>query len=295
MEKRRLGKTKHMSSIIIFGGAALWNVTQSEADAAIELAIEHGVNHFDVAPLYGQSEVRLAPWLEKHRKGMFLATKTRERGKIGAWESINRSLERLRVNYLDLYQFHGVDDLETLNVILGPDGALEAVSEAKEQGLIRYIGITGHRPYVQIEALNRFDFDTVMFPLSRLHAAHVNDFNNFLPLLEVARKKDVGTIAIKALARRHWQQATHKYRTWYEPFEKQAEIDKSLWYALSQGVTTVTMPADFHLWPMVIDAAERFRPLDTQEQQAVVAELEKYQPIYLPPLFNYFSSLMNKN
>ncbi len=292
MEKRRLGKTGHMSSVLALGGAALRNVTQSEADAAIQLAIEHGVSHFDVAPLYGQAEVLLGPWLEKHRKEIFLACKTLSRSKTEARESINRSLERLRVDYFDLYQLHGIDELETLNVVLGSCGALEAILEAKEQGLIRHIGITGHRPYVQIEALNRFDFDTVMFPLSRLHAAHISDFNNFVPLLEVTNKKDVGIIAIKSLARQPYRQATHKYQTWYEPFDKQTEIDKCLWYTLSQEVTTVAMPSDVRLWPMVLDAVERFKPMDRREQEAVVAEMKGYQPIFIPPVSNYFKSLV---
>jgi aryl-alcohol dehydrogenase-like predicted oxidoreductase len=281
MEKRRLGKTGHMSSIITFGSAALWQVSQAEADAAIELAIEHGVNHFDVAPSYGEAEMRLGPWMQKHHKEVFLACKTTERGKTGAWESIKRSLELLKADYFDLFQFHGVNDLETLNVVLGPMGALEAVLEAKEQGLVRHIGITGHRPFLQIEALNHFDFDTLLFPVNCVLAAHRNDFNDFLPLLEIARQKDVGTIGIKAITKRPWEAAMRMYRTWYEPFDEQEEIDKSLWYALSQGINTAAMPADLHLWPLVIDAAERFRVLDTREQEETISEVKQYKPIFL--------------
>jgi len=280
MEKRRLGKTEHMSSIIAFGGAALWQISQKDADAVIELATEHGVNHFDVSPTYGQAEIRLGPWMEKHHKEVFLACKTIERSKTRAWESIKRSLETLRVDYFDLYQFHGVDDLETLNVILSSGGALEAVLEAKEQGLVRHIGITGHRPFVYVEALNRFDFDTVLFPLNRVLAAHRNDFNDFAPLLEIAQRKDVGTIAIKAIAKRPWEAAMRMYQTWYEPFDEQAEIDKSLWYTLSQGITTAVMPAEPRLLTMVIDAAERFRALDTGEQEEAVAQVRQYRPIF---------------
>lgn len=280
MENRRLGKTEHMSSIIAFGGAALWQISQKDADAVIELATEHGVNHFDVSPTYGQAEMRLGPWMEKHHKEVFLACKTIERSKTRVWESIKRSLETLRVDYFDLYQFHGVDDLETLNVILSSGGALEAVLEAKEQGLVRHIGITGHRPFVYVEALNRFDFDTVLFPLNRVLAAHRNDFNDFAPLLEIARQKDVGTIAIKAIAKRPWEAAMRMYQTWYEPFDEQAEIDESLWYTLSQGITTAVMPADSRLLPMVIDAAERFRALDTGEQEEAVAQVRQYRPIF---------------
>lgn len=280
MENRRLGKTGHMSSILTFGSAAFWRVSQEEADSAIELAIEHGINHFDVAPTYGQAEIRLGPWMAKHHKEVFLACKTTERSKVRAWESLKRSLETLRVDYFDLYQFHGVNDLETLNVILGPGGAMEAFLEAREQGLVRHIGITGHRPFVQVEALNRFDFDTVLFPLNRVLAAHRNDYNDFSILVDYAKQKDVGMIAIKAVTKQAWQSEMREYKTFYEPFDEQEDIDKSLWYVLSQGVTTAAMPADFSLWPKVIDAANRLRNIDDKEQREVVAEVRKYQPIF---------------
>ncbi len=280
MIKRRLGKTEHMSSILTFGSAALFQVTQAEADAAIELAVDHGINHFDVAPRYGQAEMRLGPWMQKHHKDIFLACKTTERGKTRAWESIKRSLEILKVDYFDLFQFHAVNDLETLNVVLGPMGALEAALEAKEQGLVRHIGITGHRPFVQIEALNRFNFDTVLFPINRVLTANRNDYNDFFSLLDTARKKDVGTIGIKAIAKRPWEAKMRMYRTWYEPFDEQGEIDKSLWYALSQGISTAAMSADLHLWPLVIDAAERFRVLSKREQEETISEVTQYKPIF---------------
>lgn len=280
MEKRRLGRTGQSSSVLAFGGAALWNVSQAEADAAIELALKHGVNHFDVAPIYGKAEMLLGPWMEKHHNEVFLACKTRERSKTRAWESIKRSLELLRVDHFDLYQFHGVNDVETLNVILGNRGAMEAVLEAKEQGLVRRIGITGHRPFVQVEALNRFDFETALFPINRVLAANANDYTEFSLLLEVAKEKNIGTIGIKAIAKRPWEAIMHKYSTWYEPFEQQSEIDKSLWYALSQGITTAALPADLRLWPLVIDAAERFTKLDPEEQENFVSEVKDYKPIF---------------
>jgi aryl-alcohol dehydrogenase-like predicted oxidoreductase len=280
MEKRRLGKTGHMSSVLTFGGAALGQVPQQEADAAIELAVKHGVNHFDVAPTYGEAELRLGPWMEKNRNQIFLGCKTTERSKTGAWESLQHSLERLRVEYFDLFQFHGVNDLETLNAILGPGGALEAVLKAREQGLVRYIGITGHRPFIQVEALNRFPFDTVLFPLNRVLAARRNDYSDFSILLDQAKQKDVGMIAIKAIAKRPWQGPTHVYRTWYEPFDKQTDIDKSLWYVLSQGITTAPMASDVSLWPMLLDSADRFQPMNAEEQAVVISEARRYQSIF---------------
>ena len=282
MEKRRLGKTGHMSSILTLGGAALGTVTQAEADAAITMAMEHGINHIDVAPSYGEAELRIGPWMPQHRNDFFLGCKTTERDKAGAWESIKRSMDRLQVSNFDLFQFHGVDDLDTLDTILNPGGALEAVLEAKQQGLIKFIGITGHRPNVYVEALKRFDFDTVLFPLSRVHAAHFDKDNDFRPLLDLAKQKDVGLITIKAISKRVWPSIDRSYRTWYEPFDSQEDIERSLGYTLSQGATTCPMPSDVQLWPMVIEAAERFTQMTEEEQAVVVDEVTHYQPISSP-------------
>ena len=280
MEKRRLGKTEHMSSILTFGSAALWQVIEAEAERAVELAIEHGINHFDVAPAYGQAEVRLGPWMETHHSEVFLACKTKERSKAGAWEDLKRSLDRLRVDRFDLFQLHNVSDQETLNAALGPGGALEAVQEAREQNLVRSIGITGHRPSVLVEAIHRFPFETVLFPLNCVLAARRNDYSDFTVLLDQARRKDVGMIAMKAVAKRPWQGPMHMYRTWYDPFDRQDEIDRCLWYALSQGITTAAMPGDLSLWPMVIDAAERFQPMDAEAQAAALSEGGQYESIF---------------
>ncbi|UCG55179.1 MAG: aldo/keto reductase, partial [Dehalococcoidia bacterium] len=246
-----------------------------------EMAMQHGVNHFDVSPRYGLAEIRMAPWVEKYRKDIFLACKTADRSKTAAWESIKRSLDRLHTDHFDLYQLHMVSDFETLKVVLGPDGALEAFVEAKNAGLIRYIGIAGHRTYVQIEALNCFDFDTVLFPVNAVQAAYLNDYTDFKFLLQVAQKKDVGTIAIKAIAKQLWKPGARMYRTWYEPFTQQDEIDKATWYTLSQGVSRSVLPSDIRLWPLVIDAAERFKPLDNMEQETIVSVFK----IYGSPIF----------
>ena len=166
-----------------------------------------------------------------------------------------------------------------MNALLSPKGALEMALEARQQGLLQYIGITGHRPFVLMEALNRFDFDTVLFPLNRVLASRRDDYNDFTGLVELAREKDVGTIIIKAVTKRPWK-AIPVYTTWYEPFDQQEDIDKSVWYALSQDITTYAMASDLRLWPMIVDAAERFKPLDAQEQETVVREVRQYQPLF---------------
>lgn len=285
METRRLGRTGHKSSIIIFGSFALFRASQQEADAALETALDNGINHIDVSPVYGQAETRLGSWFKRNGKKFFLGCKTAERQKKGAWESLKRSLETLNVDHFDLFQLHGVDDVRTLNTALGPGGALEAILEAREQGLVHHIGITGHNPPTQNEALQRFDFNTVMFPLNRVHAAHPTDWNDFRPLLKTARQKDVGVMAIKSVAKRTWESRdieSHIYNTWYEPFDEAAEIEKSLWYTLSQDITAAVMPGELKLWPMVIDAAKRFQPLSEEEQQEVISQVAQYQPLVGP-------------
>ena len=285
METRRLGRTGHMSSIIAFGGFALLQATQKDADMALETALTSGINHIDVSPMYGQAETRIGSWFRRNGKQFFLGCKTHEREKTAAWESLKRSLDTLKVDRFDLFQFHGVDSIETVNTIIGPGGALEAVIEAREQGLLKYIGITGHRPDVQNEALGLFDFDTVMFPLNRVHAAHPEKWNDFLPLLKTARGKDTGVMAIKSLAKQLWEnpdRVSHTYQTWYQPFDEAAEIEKSLWYTLSQDITSAVLAGDLRLWSMAIDAAHRFKPLDAETQREYIREVAQYQPLVGP-------------
>lgn len=285
METRELGRTGHKSSILIFGGFAVGWSTQKEADAALEMARDAGINHIDVAPAYGESEARIGDWLKRHGKQFFIGCKTAERTKEGAEESLKRSLERLNVDAFDLFQFHGVDSLKVVKTILGPGGALEAVLEAKEQGLVKNIGITGHTPPVYNEALDLYDFATVMFPLNRVHGAHPNATNDFKPILKTAREKNVGVMAIKSVAKRTWQAergGPNGYHTWYEPFDDVENIEKSLRYTLSQDITAAVLPGELKLWEMIIDAAKRFSPLDAAGQKEVMAEVDQYEPLVGP-------------
>jgi aryl-alcohol dehydrogenase-like predicted oxidoreductase len=288
MEKRRLGKTGHMSSILIFGGFALFNITQKAADAAIENALENGINHIDVSPFYGDAEKHLGSWFKRHgKKEFFLACKTAERRKQGAWEGLKRSLDTMKVDKFDLFQLHGVDKLEILEIALGPGGAMEAILEAKQQGLVDNIGITGHNPPLYNTALERFDFDTVLFPLNRIHAVHPTDWNEYRPLLKTARKKDVGVMAIKSVAKGTWvdaKQGPPHHNTWYEPFTEPAEIEKSLWFTLSQDTTAAVLPGELTLWPTIIDAAQRFKPLSKKEQQEYMSQAAQYQPLAGPDM-----------
>jgi predicted aldo/keto reductase-like oxidoreductase len=196
---------------------------------------------------------------------------------------LKRSLETLKVDHFDLYQFHGVDNENDLDTILSPGGALEAFLEAKKQGLIKFIGITGHHPPLYNLALGRFDFDTVMFPLNRVHAAHFTEWNDWRPLLKTAKKKGVGVYAIKSVAKGIWEEgnkAPQKYTTWYEPFDTSTEIENGLRYTLSQDITTAVLPGDAKLWLMIIEVASRFQPLTTKEEDKAIAETAIYPPLY---------------
>jgi aryl-alcohol dehydrogenase-like predicted oxidoreductase len=283
MEKRRLGRTGHLSTVVTFGAAALGRVSPAETDKAMELALAHGVNHLDVAPSYGEAELRLGPWLAKHRHDFFLGCKTMERGKEGARAELHRSLERLRVDSFDLYQIHAVGDMAELDKVLAPGGAIEAIVEAKEQGLVRFIGITGHghqAPAVHAEALQRFAFDTVLLPLNFVLWANADYRRDFQALLKLAAEKDVGLMVIKALARRPWGEREHAYHTWYEPFDDQPSIERGVRFALSQSITTLISSGDVRLLPLILQAAERYRPLSAAEQAELVSTAGAFASIF---------------
>jgi aryl-alcohol dehydrogenase-like predicted oxidoreductase len=283
METRRLGRTGHESSVLIFGGAALWDETPQTALDAIQMVRARGVNHFDVAPQYGKSEELVGPWLANHRDEVFLGCKTLERTCQGAWDELQRSLKVLQVEQIDLYQFHAVGDRDRLDQVLAPGGALEAFLDAREKGLIRYIGITGHgytTPAVHFEALERFAFDTVMTPLNFIQMADPQFRADFSRLAKLATEQDVGLMIIKTFTKGPWGNRPKTYNTWYEPFDTPEEMQNAVNFVLSQPVTGFTHPGDLRLLPMALDAAENFRRLDDQEQAALVASAEGAMPLF---------------
>lgn len=289
MEKRKLGNIPFNATIITLGGCGPGLVSQNEADTAVEMAVrKYGLNMIDVAPSYGEAEERLHPWITNHRKQFFVAEKTTERTKEGAEKALKSSITRTGAEYFDLYQFHAVKNMKEVNQILGPGGAMEAVKEAKETGLIKHIGITGHdNIQVFVNALDLFAFDTVLAPVSVASMVEPHPANDYHPLLEKAREEGVGIIAIKSILKRRWTQEYHKYKTWYEPMQEQEAIDKALWFTLSQeGVTTCPLPCDVRLWPMVLDAAERYKKLTLDQEQQIIAWARKYGSRPLFPINN---------
>ena len=273
MEKRRLGRTGHESTVVTFGTACIGRVSQEVADRAVEQIIEHGVNHIDIAPTYGEAMERMAPWMPKLRDSMFLGAKTRERTRELAWANIESCMSRLGVESFDLFQLHSVGTMEDLDKVTGSGGALEALVELRERGLTRWVGITGHgpdAPRVHLEALRRFDFDTVMFPLNATLYRNDEYREHAEELLSVANQRDVGVHTIKMLARGGWGDREREHTTWYDPHREQSEIDRALWWLLSQPMHTAPSVGDVELLPRALDAAQRFSPLSNDDQEAIV-------------------------
>jgi len=279
MEYRRLGRTGLNVSILTIGGCGP-GIAPNPTDAikAVEDAINHGINMLDIAPSYGEAEFRLGSIVRKYRDRLIIAEKTLERTREGAWRELRTSLERLGANYFDVYQFHAVSSLEELEKIFSDNGAMKAFLEARDQGLIKHIGITVHNDMrIVIKALERFDFDTVLIPVTAISMIHPTPENDFRPVLRIARDRDIGVIAIKAIAMRRWRQDEQRiYQTWYRPFDNEEDIQRAINYTLSQeGVTTYAMCCDIRLWPKVIRAGENYVRLSIEEQEKVVEEFKK--------------------
>lgn len=278
MEYRKLGKTGSKVSVITLGGCGPGFVSQEVADEAIKLALDYGVNMLDIAPSYGKAEFRLKPWIEKFRDKFFIAEKTTKRTKDEAWAELNQSLEITGVDYFDSYQFHAVGTREELDIILGKGGAMEAFSEAMDTGLIKHIGITGHSNIeIFIEALNRYDFDTVLLPINVSAMTDPHPHNNFHPLLEIARERDIGIVAIKSVLKRRWVDDNHSYNTWYEPLDEQKMVNKAISFTLSQeGVTTIPLPCDVRLWKDILEAGDKYVKMSQDEQLEFINMARKY-------------------
>jgi aryl-alcohol dehydrogenase-like predicted oxidoreductase len=287
VQQRRLGRTGHQSSVLLYGAAALSEVDQDTADASVRLALDAGINHVDVAAGYGDAELRLGPWMPRIRDRIFLATKTGLRDREGAWAQLNHSLERLQTGHLDLIQLHAVGDLEELDLVTRAGGSLEAVVRAREEGLASFIGITGHghqAPATHREALGRFPFDTVLTPLNWVlgqDPAYVADYQ---ALVAEVQAQDAGLMIIKTLSRRNWPEEPdgHTYATWYEPFDDQQRISAAVAWVLSHPeVTGIATPGDVRLLPLVIEAERRLAETSLADAEQVLAGAGDYSSPFL--------------
>jgi aryl-alcohol dehydrogenase-like predicted oxidoreductase len=256
------GRSGHASTRFVFGAAALWRASQAEADRAFERLLEAGVNHLDAAASYGDAELRIGPWMEKHRSAFFLATKTGERRYGAARDEIRRSLERLRTDHVDLIQLHNLVKEDEWELALGPDGALRACVEAREEGLARAIGVTGHGTRVaamHLRSLERFDFDSVLLPYNPAMMRDPLYAADFERLIERCRERRVAVQTIKSVARRRWPEgATPTHDTWYEPLTDPDAIERAVHWALARPGVFVNSAGDLRLLDPMLRAAATF-------------------------------------
>ncbi len=276
IEKRIFGKTEHMSSAIIFGGAALWNESQSTSDKILDLLLEYGVNHIDVAPGYGDAELRIGSWMKNYRKDFFLATKTMDRSYKGAKESIFRSLDRLGTDHIDLMQMHSLTNPIEWDQAMGEEGALEALKEAKSEGIIKYIGVTGHgwtAAAMHKKSIEYFPFDSVLMPWNWFVSNYRNypiDFNNTLKL---CNKENIAVQTIKAVARGPYAAGMKKsHTTWYQPLEDFESIKKSVAWVLSNKNIFLNSVGDINILPQVLRAGNKLEKKPSEEEMNQITE-----------------------
>jgi aryl-alcohol dehydrogenase-like predicted oxidoreductase len=282
MNKRPLGRTGHQSTLMTLGGAIfIYPISLKKENEFIQFALDKGINHVDVAPTYGDAEERLGKWVYEYRGNIFLACKTRHRTRREAALQLRESLERLQTDYFDLYQLHGLDDPDELETVFSEDGAMRAILEAREEGLVKHVGITSHNPENILRALERFEFDTVLLPINYVIGAHPEPRNDYRPVLELAERKRIGVIAMKAGAKGPYPGEEKTHDTWYQPFSTQRSIDESVWFTLSQGgVTTAASSSDLTIARMMIDAAERFTYMQRDEQEELLGKASGYTPLF---------------
>jgi aryl-alcohol dehydrogenase-like predicted oxidoreductase len=281
--KAPFGKTGHESTRTLFGAAALGSVSQAEADATLETLLEHGVNHIDTAASYGDSELRVAPWLASDRDRFFVATKTGEREYAGAREEIRRSLERLGVDRIDLLQLHNLVDVIDWEFALREGGALEAAVEAREEGLVRFIGVTGHGLTVarmHLRSLERFPFDSVLLPYSYVQMRDDRYAADFEALAAVCVERGVAVQTIKSISLAPWDGRTQTASTWYEPLREQADIDLAVHWVLGRPGVFLNTAGDVTLLPKVLDAAGRFASRPPDDAMEELASRRKLVPLF---------------
>lgn len=287
MERRRLGRLGHESSVLIYGAAALANLSQEVADASIDEALAAGINHFDVAAGYGDAELRLGAAMHRIRDQIFLGTKTGERAREDAWRQINDSLDRLQTDYVNLIQLHAIGDLAELDAATGANGALHAAIQAQEQTLVGAIGITGHghqAPATHLEALRRHPFATVLTPLNPVLARDPEYLGAYEALVDEVKFQDAGLMIIKTAAMRNWPDPEQKsHTTWYEPFDQQAQITAAVaWVLAHEEVTGLATPSDVRLLRLMTNAEQERHSINSE---AAVGLLDA-EPAYSSPFAN---------
>lgn len=279
------GSTGHLSTKTIFGAAALARVDQDQADRTLALLLEHGINHIDTAASYGESELRVGPWMAAHRNDFFLATKTGERTYQGARDQIRRSLERLRVDRVDLIQLHNLVDEEQWQTAMGPGGALKAAVEAREQGLVRFIGVTGHgvqAPLMHRRSLERFAFDSVLLPYNFPMMQNRGYAADFEALVTLCGQRGVAVQTIKAITLAPWtEDQPRTATTWYAPLQLQGDIDRAVAWALGRPGVFLNTVGDVSILPRVFASAERLGQRPSDAEMADLVRSRGMAPLFI--------------
>jgi len=284
MDAAPFGRTGHSSTRVIFGAAALGAMRQEKADQILEVLLEYGINHIDTAASYGDSELRIGPWMARHRDRFFLASKTGERTYAGARDSVQRSLERLRVDRIDLLQLHNLVDEAEWQIALGPGGALEALIEARAQGLIRFIGVTGHGTRVaemHRRSLERFAFDSVLLPYNFSMMQMPEYAADFERLLSIGAARGIAVQTIKAVARRRWQGDAQRRFSWYEPLKDPDAIRRAVHFVLGRPGLFLNSSSDATLLRPILEAAREVAPAPSAAELAADAARYAIQPLFV--------------
>jgi len=282
--RQPFGRTGHESTRVIFGAAALAAVSQEDADRTLALLADHGMNHIDTAASYGEAELRLAPFLAEHRAEFFLATKTGERKREAAYEEIRRSLERMGVDRVDLIQLHNLVDEDEWQTAFASGGALEAVVQAREEGLVSFIGVTGHGVTVarqHLRSLKEFEFDSVLLPYNYPMSQNAEYMADFEEMFALCQQRNVAVQTIKSITRAPWGEREPTTATWYEPLQDQDAIDTAVSWVLGRPEVFLNTVGDIHVLPKVLDAAERFTDRPTDEQMRELEAAWGMEPLFV--------------
>jgi len=278
------GRTGHESTRTLFGAAAFWETPQKEVDATMELLLLNGVNHVDTAPSYGQSELLLGDWIRRHGRPTFLATKTDQRTKRAAYDQIRQSLERLHVDHVDMIQLHALHEENDWETAFGPGGVIEAVIQARQEGLADFIGVTGHGlavPDFHLRSLEQFEFDAVLLPYNHVMMQNPHYAESFNKLLLICKERNIAVQTIKGVCRSFWDDVQQNRTTWYRPLEEQADIDLAVHWILGNPQVFLNTAGDTKILPRILNAAHRFESRPTDERMNEMAERLRMEPLFV--------------
>jgi len=278
------GRTGHISTRTIFGAAAFWDTPQKDVDATMDLILKNGINHVDTAASYGKAEQVLGDWIRRNGQPFFLATKTDQRTKRAAYDQIRRSLDLLHVDQVDMIQIHALHEDPDWTTAFGPDGVIEAVIQARDEGLARFIGVTGHGvpvPEFHLRSLEKFDFDAVLLPYNHVMMQNLRYAESFDKVLAVCKERDIAVQTIKGITRSPWNNMQQNRTTWYRPLEEQADIDLAVHWVLGNPQVFLNTAGDINILPRTLSAAQRFDTRPTEEQMKELTERLKMEPLFV--------------